>query len=104
MNKTEKKTYLKKATAWNLSSWDVNYKSRLSELKNLPPLYFDLIDLLTLLTLLQGNDNIKMAMKFDEKAMNTQETELIAIDKSRKKKTEQNFWVISRKPLNIIDK
>ena len=82
----------------------MNYKSRLSELKSLPPSYFDLIDLLTLLNLLQGNDNIKMARKFYEKAMNTQETELIAIDKSRTKKTKRNFWMISRKPLNIIDK
>ena len=91
----------KKATAWILN-WEINYK-RLAKLRLLPLFYlFELQDLLTPITLLRGNYNIKLPIKLNKYAVNTQRNELIAIDKTRKKKTEENFWVRSSKLLNII--
>ena len=81
----------------------IDYKKRLSELKLLPmSYYFELDDLLTLTTLLQGNYNIQLSIKLN--AMNTQQNELIAIDKSHTKKKDENFWARSNKVLNIISK
>ena len=105
VNKTECKEVeriQKKATAWILSSWEMNYKSRMAKLKLLPlSYYFELHDLLTLLTLLGGNYNITLPIKC---AVNTQQNELIAIDKTRTKKADENFWIRSSKLLNIIIK
>ena len=54
----------KKAMAWILSSWEMNYKSRKAKPKLVPlSYYFELHDLLTLSTLLGGNYNIKFANK-----------------------------------------
>ena len=79
----------KKATAWILSSWEMNYKSRMAKLKLLPLSYFfKLHDLLTLLTLLGGNYNINLPIKLNECAVNTRQNELIAIDKTRTKKAD----------------
>ena len=54
VNKTECKEVeriQKKATAWILSSWEMNYQSRMVKLKLLPlSYYFELHDLLRLLT------------------------------------------------------
>ena len=72
-----------------LSSWEMNYKSRMAKLK-LQPLsyYFELYDLLTLLTLLVGNYNINLPIKLNECAVNTRQNELIAINKTRTKKAD----------------
>ena len=95
----------KKATAWILSSWEMNYKSRMAKLKLLPlSYYFELYDLLTLLTLLGGNYNINLPIKLNECAVNTRQNELIAIDKTRTKKADENFWIRSSKLLNITVK
>ena len=91
VNKTECKVerIQKKATTWILSSWEMSYKSRIAKLK-LQPLsyYFELHDLLTLLTLLGGNYNINLPIKLNECAVNTRQNELIAIDKTRTKKAD----------------
>ena len=95
----------KKATAWILSSWEMNYKSRMAKLKLLPlSYYFELHDLLTLLTLLGGNYDINLPIKINESAENTRQNELTAIDKTRTKKADKNFWIRSSKLLNIIIK
>ena len=108
VNKTECKeveSIQKKATAWILSSWEMNYKSRMAKLKLLPlSYYFELHDLLTLLTLLGGNYNINLPIKLNECAVRTRQNELIAIDKTRTKKADENFWIRSSKLLNIIIK
>ena len=108
VNKTEckeVKRIQKKATAWILSSWEMNYKSRMAKPKLLPlSYYFELHDLLTLLTLLGGNYNINLPTKLNECAVNTRQNDLIAIDKTCTQKTDENFWIICRKLLNIIIK
>ena len=108
VNKTECKEVeriQKKATAWILSSWEMNYKSRMAKLKLLRlSYYFELHDLLTLLTLLGGNYNIILPIKLNECAVNIRQNELIAIDKTRTKKVYENFWIRSSKLLNIIIK
>ena len=63
----------KKATAWILSSCEVNYEKRLSEIKLLPLSYcFELSELLTLISFLQGN-YIELQIKLNENAMNTRQ-------------------------------
>ena len=71
--KTEcKQNIQKKATAWFLSGWEVNYKKRLPAIKLLFLSYnFELHDLPKLITLLQGNYNIELQNKLNENAMNT---------------------------------
>ena len=77
----------------------------MAKLKLLPlSYYFELHDLLTLLTLLGGNYNINLPIKLNECAVNTRQNELIAIDKTRTKKADENFWIRSSKLLNIIIK
>ena len=72
----------------------------------LPPLsyYFELHELLTLLTMLGGNYNINLPIYLNKCAVNTRQNELIAIDKTRTKKADENFWIRSSKLLNIIIK
>ena len=93
VNKTECKKVERiqnKATAWILSSWEMNYKSTMAKLKLLPlSYYFDFHDLLTLLILLGGNYNINLPIKWNECA---RQNELIAIDKTCTKKLDVNFW------------
>ena len=71
--KTEgKKNIQKKATAWFLSGWEVNYRKRLPIIKLLLLSYnFELHDLIKIITLLQGNYNIELRNKLNENAINT---------------------------------
>ena len=76
----------KKAAAWILSIWEMNYKSRMAKFKLLPLSYYsEFHDLLTLLALLGGNYNINLPIKLIECAVNTRQNELIAIDKTGNK-------------------
>ena len=66
--------------------------------------YFELHDLLRLLTLVGGHYNINLPIKLNECAVNTRQNELIATEKTCTKKAEKNFWIRSSKLLNIIIK
>ena len=70
----------------------MNYKSRMAKLKLLLlSYYFELHDLLTLLTLLGGKYNINLPIKLNECAVDIRQNELMAIDNTRTKKADENF-------------
>ena len=82
----------KKATAWILSNWEINYKKRLAKLRLLPLFYYlELHYLVMLTTLLRGNYNIKLPRKLNKYAVNIRRNEFVAIDKTRTKKTVESF-------------
>ena len=77
----------------------------MAKLKLLPlSYYFELHDLLTLLTLLGGNYNINLTIQLNECVVNNRQNELIAIDKPCTKRADGNCWIRSSKLLNIIIK
>ena len=84
-NKTESKDIeriQRKATSWIISNWEISYKQRLTTLKLLPlSYYFELHDLLMLISLLKGSYNIKIPIKTNnnEGLLSTRQNELITI-------------------------
>ena len=66
-NKTESKEterVKRKSTIWIMGNLDKSYKQRLTELRLLPLLYyFELHDLLMLVSMLKGSYNIKLSIK-----------------------------------------
>ena len=109
-NKTESKgieRIQRKATSWIISNWEISYKQRLSTLKLLPlSYYFELHDLLMLISLLKGSYNIKIPIKTNnnEGLLSTRQNELITINKTRTRKADENFWKKTSYLLNIIRK
>ena len=85
-NKTETKSIesiQRKATKWILNSSCKSYKKRLIELKLLPlSYYFELHDLLMLVSILNGNYNLKIPIKLhkmDEDKSGTRQNKQIII-------------------------
>ena len=109
-NKTESKDIeriQRKATSWIISNWEISYKQRLTTLKLLPlSYYFELHDLLMLISLLKGSYNIKIPIKTNnnEGLLSTRQNELITINKTRTRKADENFWKRTSYLLNIIRK
>ena len=109
-NKTESKDIehiQRKETSWIISNWEISYKQRLTTLKLLPlSYYFELHDLLMLISLLKGSYNIKIPIKTNnnEGLLSTCENELITINKTRTRKADENFWKRTSYLLNIIQK
>ena len=109
-NKTESKDIeriQRKATSWIISNWEISYKQRLTTLKLLPlSYYFELPDLLMLISLLKGSYNIKIPIKTNnnEGLLSTRQNELITINKTRTRKADENFWKRTSYLLNIIRK
>ena len=109
-NKTESKDIeriQRKATSWIISNWEISYKQRLTTMKLLPlSYYFELHDLLMLISLLKGSYNIKIPIKTNnnEGLLSTRQNELITINKTRARKADENFWKRTSYLLNIIRK
>ena len=109
-NKTESKDIeriQRKATSWIISNWEISYKQRLTTLKLLPlSYYFELHDLLMLISLLKGSYNTKIPIKTNnnEGLLSTRQNELITINKTRTRKADENFWKRTSYLLNIIRK
>ena len=74
VNKTESKEIERvqsKATSWIMVNWDESYKEKLTELRLLPlSYYFELNDLLMLVSMLKGGYNIELPIKSNTKPIN----------------------------------
>ena len=99
----------KRATSWILGIWE-NYNNRSKQLELLHlSMYFEQHDALLLLSIMQGNNNIRKPVAIKNNPgnyINTRQTSgnQIYIEKTRTKKAEENFWKRSSRLLNIITK
>ena len=96
----------KRATSWILGIWD-KYNNRLKQLELLPlSMYFELDDALFLLSIMQGNYNIRKSVsrkKNPGNDINTRQTSgnQINFEKTRTNKADENFWRRASRLLNI---
>ena len=105
-NRTESKEVeraQRKATIWIMGNWDKSYKQRLIELRLLPlSYYFELHDLLVLLSMLKGSYNIKLPIKSNTKPNDdlllTRQKDLTSTRKTRTRKADENFF--GKEPAN----
>ena len=99
----------KRATSWILGIWE-NYNNRLKQLELLPlSMHFELHDALLLLSIMQGNYNIRKSVSIKNNPGNDIKTRQtsgnqINIEKTRTKKADENFWKRFSRLLNIITK
>ena len=111
-NKTENKEIervQRKATIWIMGNWDKSYKQKLTELRLIPlSYYFELQDLLMLVSMLKGSYNIKPPIKLNTKPNGdlslTRQKDLTSITKTRTRKADESFWKRTSQLLNIIRK